>query len=224
MQRLEARGHKAVAPDLPLDDPHAGFEDRVRPRFRRSTSLPTPSSSLVTRWGRPTQRWSRWRARLAACASVPEAGRLAPPPGAPDTFREGFPFPVERPDGTSVWDADAAIGAMYRRLPPETARALVQRLRPMAPPPGEYPLPGYPAIPTVLVYATDDEFFEPAWERFMAREAARRRADRDPRWPLPDGGRPRRARRSPRSPGARAHGLGVMTANDAQPRRPAQRM
>ena len=60
---------------------------------------------------------------------------------------------------------------MYRRLPPETARALAQRLRPMAPPAGEYPLPGYPDIPTALVYATDDEFFEPAWERFMAREA-----------------------------------------------------
>ena len=40
----------------------------------------------------------------------------------------------------------------------------------MAPPPGEYPLPGHPDIPTELVYAADDEFFEPAWERFMARE------------------------------------------------------
>jgi pimeloyl-ACP methyl ester carboxylesterase len=59
---------------------------------------------------------------------------------------------------------------MYPRLPPETARALAQRLRPMAPPPGEYPLPGPPVMPTVLVYAADDEFFEPAWERFMARE------------------------------------------------------
>jgi pimeloyl-ACP methyl ester carboxylesterase len=101
----------------------------------------------------------------------PRLGGLAPPPGAPDPFREGFPFPPEGADGVSVWDADAAIGAMYRRLSPETARALVQRLRPMAPPAGEYPLAGHPAIPTELVYAADDEFFEPAWERFMAREA-----------------------------------------------------
>ena len=59
---------------------------------------------------------------------------------------------------------------MYPRLPPETARALAEHLRPMALPPGEYPLRDPPAIPTVLVYAADDEFFEPAWERFMARE------------------------------------------------------
>ena len=32
------------------------------------------------------------------------------------------------------------------------------------------PLRDPPAIPTVLVYAADDELFEPAWERFMARE------------------------------------------------------
>ena len=69
-----------------------------------------------------------------------------------------------------VWDPDAAIDAMYPRLDPDTARALAQRLRPATSPPDEYPLPGHPDVPTVLVYATDDEFFEPAWERFMARE------------------------------------------------------
>jgi pimeloyl-ACP methyl ester carboxylesterase len=59
---------------------------------------------------------------------------------------------------------------MYGRLPPETARELAQRLRPAAPADGEYPLPGHPDVPTALVYATEDELFEPAWERFMARE------------------------------------------------------
>jgi pimeloyl-ACP methyl ester carboxylesterase len=58
---------------------------------------------------------------------------------------------------------------MYARLPPETARALAERLRPGAPA-AEYPLSGHPDVPTMLVYATDDELFEPAWERFMARE------------------------------------------------------
>jgi pimeloyl-ACP methyl ester carboxylesterase len=100
----------------------------------------------------------------------PRLGGFAPPPGAPRPFRKGFPFPAQRPDGTSVWDAEAAIDAMYRRLPPDTARALVQRLRPMAPPVGEYPLSSHPVIPTALVYAAEDEFFEPAWPRFMARE------------------------------------------------------
>ena len=69
-----------------------------------------------------------------------------------------------------VWDPDAAIDAMYRRLDRDAARALAQRLRPAISPPDEFPLAGHPDVPTVLVYATDDEIFEPAWERFMARE------------------------------------------------------
>ncbi len=68
-----------------------------------------------------------------------------------------------------MWETEAAIDAMYRRLPRETARALARSLRPGAPP-AEYPLPGHPDVPTVLIFAADDEFFEPAWERFMARE------------------------------------------------------
>jgi pimeloyl-ACP methyl ester carboxylesterase len=69
-----------------------------------------------------------------------------------------------------VWDPDAAVDAMYPRLDPEVGRALAQRLRPAISPPDEFPLPGHPDVPTVLVYATEDEIFEPAWERFMARE------------------------------------------------------
>ena len=69
-----------------------------------------------------------------------------------------------------VWDPEAAIDALYPRLPPEIAHELAHRLRPAAPPAGEYPLPGHPQVPTVLIYATDDEIFEPSWEQFMARE------------------------------------------------------
>ena len=103
----------------------------------------------------------------------PRLGPFASPPGAPRTFREGFPFPPDGADGTSRWDADAAIAAMYRRLPAATARALALRLQPMAPAAGDYPLSGHPDVPTVLVYAADDEFFEPAFERFMARNVLR---------------------------------------------------
>ena len=40
----------------------------------------------------------------------------------------------------------------------------------MSPPPDEFPLDGHPDVPTVLIYAAEDEFFNPDWERFMARE------------------------------------------------------
>ena len=35
---------------------------------------------------------------------------------------------------------------------------------------GDYPLAAQPDVRTALVYAIDDEFFTPEWERFVARE------------------------------------------------------
>ncbi len=168
---LEVRGHDAVTPDLPFDDLDAGFEQRARPAL---DALADVTGQVVVVGHSAGSSY----AALVAVARpgsllvhlCPRLGAFAPPAGAPDTFRKGFPFPPERPDGTSAWEVEAAIGAMYRRLPPATAVAQARSLHPLAPPAGEYPLDAHPQIPTVLVYAADDEFFEPAWERFMARE------------------------------------------------------
>jgi pimeloyl-ACP methyl ester carboxylesterase len=168
---VQSHGHEVVAPDLPLHDPRAGYEERVRPALEALVDVAAPVVVVGHSMG------SAYAPLVAAARPgsllvhlCPRLGPFTPPPGAPDAFRPGFPFPRERSDGTSVWDAEAAIGAMYRRLPPEDAGALVQHLRPMAPPADAYPLPGHPDVATALVYAADDEFFEPDWERFMARE------------------------------------------------------
>jgi pimeloyl-ACP methyl ester carboxylesterase len=100
----------------------------------------------------------------------PRLGSFATPPDAPDVFRAGFPFPPQDADGRRVWTPEAAIEVMYPRLPPETGRALAQRLRPGASAAGDYPLDRHPDVPTALIYAVDDEFFTPEWERFVARE------------------------------------------------------
>jgi pimeloyl-ACP methyl ester carboxylesterase len=101
----------------------------------------------------------------------PRLAGFQEPPGAPPVFRPGFPFPPRGEDGSMAWeDEAAAIAAMYRRLPPDLARATARRLRPTTPAKGDYPLDSHPDVPTVLIYARHDEFFEPDWERFMARE------------------------------------------------------
>jgi pimeloyl-ACP methyl ester carboxylesterase len=69
-----------------------------------------------------------------------------------------------------VWDPDAAIHGLYRRLAPAVARSAAQRLRPLATLAAPCPYPGRPEVPTALVYADDDELMEPAWQRFMAEE------------------------------------------------------
>jgi pimeloyl-ACP methyl ester carboxylesterase len=168
---LAERGHDAVAPDLPLDDPEAGFEERIQPALRAIANVGGPV--VIVGHSQGTAYSSLVAAARPASLLVhlcPRLGGFEPPLGAPATFRPGVPFPANRPDGTSVWDPETAIVSMYRRLPPETARSLAHRLRPMAPAPGEYPLGAHPANPTVLVYAAEDELFEPSWERFMAHE------------------------------------------------------
>lgn len=93
--------------------------------------------------------------------------------GAPTAAaREGFRFPPNRPDGTNVWDPDEAISVIYRRLPAETAQAVAARLKPGASPADDYALSDQPAVPTSVLYARHDEFFNPDWSRWIAREIA----------------------------------------------------
>ena len=170
-ERLEALGHTTAAPDLPLHDPAAGFEQRIRPAVEALERADEPIVVVVH------SQSSALGPLVAAERPVsllvylcPRMGSVEPPPGAPEPFRKGIPFPPEGPDGTTAWDPGVATEFMYARLPPEDAQALAQRLRPMAMPPGDYPLAEHPDVPVALLYASDDEFFEPAFERFMARE------------------------------------------------------
>jgi hypothetical protein len=170
-ERLEALGHLTTAADLPLHDPAAGYEQRVRPAIEALEGIDGPvvvvAHSQSSALG-PLVAVARPVSLLVYLC--PRMGSVEAPAGAPDAFREGIPFPAARPDGTTVWDPEVATEVMYPRLPPEKARALAQRLRPMAMPPDDYPLRDHPDVPTALVYASEDELFEPAFERFMAHE------------------------------------------------------
>ena len=168
---LRERGHEAVAPDMPFDDPLADYAARARPALEAlegvdgpivvvGHSLASAEAALVAAERHPALL-------VHLC---PRFGSFALPPGAPDVFREGFPFPPRDAEGRGVWAPEAAIEVMYPRLPPETARTLAERLRPGAAAVGDYPLAEHPDVPTALVYAIDDEFFTPEWERFVARE------------------------------------------------------
>jgi pimeloyl-ACP methyl ester carboxylesterase len=170
-ERLEALGHTTTAADLPLHDPAAGYEQRVRPAIEALEGAEGPivvvAHSQSSALG-PLVAVARPVSLLVYLC--PRMGGVEPPPGAPGPFREGVPFPPAGPDGTTAWDPVVATEVMYPRLPPERARALAQRLRPMAMPPDHYPLKEHPDVPTALLYASEDELFEPAFERFMAHE------------------------------------------------------
>ncbi|HEY8865995.1 MAG TPA: alpha/beta hydrolase, partial [Solirubrobacteraceae bacterium] len=171
VDRLRARGHDAVAPDMPFDDPHADYEERARPALQALYGVDDPVVVVGHSSGSAEAALVAAKRHPALLVYVcPRFGSFATPPDAPDVFRKGFPFPPKDADGRSVWAPEAAIAAMYPRLPPETGRGLAQHLRPGASAVGEYPLGQHPNVPTALIYATDDEFFTPEWERFLARE------------------------------------------------------
>jgi pimeloyl-ACP methyl ester carboxylesterase len=155
---------------MPFDDPAAGFEARVGPALAALEGVPGP---VIVVGHSASSAYAAFVAEATPGSLLvhlcPRLGPFPPPTGAPDTFRRDFPKPSSNAAGLVVWDTESAIDSMYARLPRETARTLAERLRPGAPA-AQYPLPGHPDVPTVLVYATDDEIFEPAWERFMARE------------------------------------------------------
>ena len=172
--RLRDAGHQVVAPDLPLDDPATTYADRARPATDALVGTDGPlvvvAHSLATGYAPLVAEALAGTALVYLCpAPVGPFARS----GAPmRSTRAGFEFPPERPDGTSVWEPDAAIAAIYPRLPADTARQVAARLKPGASPSDAYPLEAQPSVPTTFVYARHDEFFEPAWSQWVARNVA----------------------------------------------------
>jgi pimeloyl-ACP methyl ester carboxylesterase len=150
-----------VAPDLPFHDPRTTVDDRVRPALQAIDGAADP----VVVVGHSMA--ARYAPLVAAQRPGALVVHLCPALGP---LREGFPFPASGSDGTCAWDVEKALDVMYPRLAPARARALAQRLHPMAPPADGRPAVDRPDVPTAFVYTTDDEFFAPASQRSIARE------------------------------------------------------
>jgi pimeloyl-ACP methyl ester carboxylesterase len=168
---LRARGHAVVVPDLPLHDPEAGCATRLARAVELVSGIDGPVVIVGHSLG------SDYAAVLATEVGDPSVVHLCPrlggvpaPRGAPRRTRPRFPWPAQDERGGMTWNPEAAATAMYGRLDPALGRALAARLRPMAPAPEPFPLERLPDVPTAVVYAAEDEMFEPAWIRFMARE------------------------------------------------------
>ena len=169
-ERLRERGHVVVAPDMPFDDPSADYEARARPAVEALAGASGPIAVVGHSVGAAEAELVAAKLDVSLLVYLCPRFGWRPASGAPPVFREGFPFPRRAVDGRSVWGKHAAIAAMYPRLPPDVAEGLAERLRPGALPVGDHPLDRRPDIPTALIYATDDEFFTPEWEQFVARE------------------------------------------------------
>jgi pimeloyl-ACP methyl ester carboxylesterase len=170
---LEPRGHRVVAPDLPISDREASFEDYAQVVLDALGEDEEPFVLVGHSLGSDT-------IPLVAVRRAPErlvylcprlGGFTRRPPHEPSPFVAFERMPRER-DGLAAWGAEEAVLAMYPRLHPALAQRMIARLRPQAgvfrrPYPLAAPPPG---IPAALIYAADDELFDPAWSRWAARE------------------------------------------------------
>ncbi len=177
---LEARGHRAVAPDLPCDDPEADASRyaaavcEALDRAQAGDDVVAVGHSLggltipLVAAARPV------RHMLWLCALVPIPGRsMSERWDEPDLFPPG---PAERigrnAAGLSYWpDPADAIEAMYADCDPDLAGRAVDRLRPQASAPGREvcPLAGWPDVPSTYLVCAEDLMIGPAWSRRAAR-------------------------------------------------------
>jgi len=187
---LTSRGHRAVAVDLPAEDPTAGAEAYAGAVV---ASLPT---TPVLREGE--QRRSRGRddlvlvghslagltlplvAQVRPVRHVVYVAGMLPEPGrsVDDRARAGERMTrrglgrgqAAAPDGSTWWLPDAAVAVLYPDSPPQRARAAAARLRPQqwritAEP---SPLASWPDVPGTYVLCRDDQVIDPGWARAAA--------------------------------------------------------
>jgi pimeloyl-ACP methyl ester carboxylesterase len=162
-----------VAPDLPLHDPDTDYVQRAQPAIESVAGAGGPvvvvGHSLGVAYV-PLVAAAVPNVSVAYVCPAPTGPFAADPPMR--EYREGFPFPPTRSDGTSVWEPEAAIAAMYPRLPAAVARAIAANLQPGSSARGSYPLTELPHSPATVFYAAHDEFFPPEWSIWAAQEIA----------------------------------------------------
>jgi pimeloyl-ACP methyl ester carboxylesterase len=177
---LEARGHQAIAMDLPSDDPEATFEMYADVVSEAMRDLPEDDAVLVghslagltvpiVAAREPVRRL----VYLCALPAIPGLSFLDQL-GTEKMLNPGYVAGMGEPDarGRRGWaDAELSRQFMYADCADEAAQNAIARLRPQAQSPYSIPCPldSYPDIPTTYVVCRDDQLVNPDWSRDFAR-------------------------------------------------------
>jgi pimeloyl-ACP methyl ester carboxylesterase len=174
---LEARGHGAVAVDLPAEDLDAGLDEYAD--LVAAFLAPVADDAIVVGHSlnglilplvaarRPVS------AIVYLCALVPLEGKSLGDQLSASTL------PIltfgERPerdgDGRSYWPPERARGALYPDLAEEDAAWAAAQLRPQAPTSQKQPHPaGLPPVRAVSIIGAHDAALNPEWSRVVAAE------------------------------------------------------
>ncbi|MGH9008357.1 MAG: alpha/beta fold hydrolase [Acidimicrobiia bacterium] len=181
---LERRGHRAVAVDLPCDDPAATTMDNAKLVTDALSNAGAGADDGVAVVGhslggitaavvpllRPVRRV------VFLCALIPRPGRsfgevMTSEPNA--TTEEFNAVPRHVGEGGSVTFDPAVVGPFfYQACPPETLASAASRLRSQVwtTTRETCPLDKWPDCELVTIICNDDEVVTPAWSRHLARD------------------------------------------------------
>jgi pimeloyl-ACP methyl ester carboxylesterase len=178
---LEARGHRALAMDLPSDDPEATFEayaDVVAEHLAAAGaddailvghSMAGPAIPLVPQ-RRPVRRL------VYLCAVAPNPGMSVAQQLAEEDVLAHEYMEIRGEllaDGVTRWaDPEKARRFMYADCDAADAQAAIERLRPQALAPYAVPCPltEFPDVPSTYVGCRDDRLVRPDWSRWVAEQ------------------------------------------------------
>lgn len=161
-RELRERGHRSVAPDLPIEDDDASLGDNAQVVIDAIEAIHDGGELIVVghSWGGYIAPIVADRARADRLVLV---APMIPRPGetADEMWKAtGWTFPRDEPD------------PFYHDVDPALAADASSRERPQSETTGRepWPLSAWPDVPTHVVLGRDDRFFPVDWLRDVVRD------------------------------------------------------
>jgi pimeloyl-ACP methyl ester carboxylesterase len=158
---LEARGHDAVAPDLPITDPAAGlaeFTETVLAVLGERTDVAVVGHSYGGFTAPLVAAKVRARVLVYLAGMIPMPGE---PPGQ-WWGKTGFAAPSGLSEAETYFNGVSPVLAVecQERVRDQVSKEWDE----------PWPLPAHPDVPTRVLLCRDDRFFTPDFQRRIARE------------------------------------------------------
>lgn len=157
---LRSRGHEVVAPERPIDEIAATWQDYAD-RVMEAVGERAPETVLVGHSAGAVP------VAIAASLAAPRLTIYLTPsnparelsPDHPERFKPEVDAVIKYDDqGRDYLEVEDAVSVFYPRLDQSTARWAASRLRPQADT-GDVPLERPPSVPSAFVYSRHDEVF-----------------------------------------------------------------
>ena len=185
-RELHARGHRSVAPDLPIEDDEASLLDNAQVVLEAIRGVHEGGELVVV-----GQSYGGYVAPIVA--ELTKADRLIlvaamiPQPGeTTDEMWEATGWSMPR-------DHSGALAVFYHDVDPDLAAEAMSRERRQSETSGRepWPLAAWPDVPTHAIVCRDDRFFPADWLRGVVRDRLGIAADELPCGHTPALSRPR---------------------------------